>query len=285
MLIEDFKPWLEARLLEVSKKSGLGKAIGPTGGKALVIEQNNRVSTYFDEISPGYSDRYRDGNPFHSYFFRQRLKAATDRFVFDGKTVLDIGAGTGALYDELKRRCATVDYFACDISPQMLAQSAIPPQRAFVGRVSEIAFPRDRFDFIYSLGVTTYQDPAELTANWRFIAERLAPGGTAIVSFTNRAALDHAMRTALRIAKPIVRKGVFGQSFATFAYRQAEVADMARAVGLEIARVTFLNQTISPFATLLPKPSVAMARMIERYAPGAVLPSLSADFVVFVERA
>ncbi|WFU46123.1 IS66 family transposase (plasmid) [Bradyrhizobium sp. CB82] len=26
-LIEDFKPWLEARLLEVSKKSGLGKAI------------------------------------------------------------------------------------------------------------------------------------------------------------------------------------------------------------------------------------------------------------------
>jgi hypothetical protein len=27
-LIEDFKRWLEARLLEVSKKSGLGKAIG-----------------------------------------------------------------------------------------------------------------------------------------------------------------------------------------------------------------------------------------------------------------
>lgn len=26
-LIEDFKPWLEARLLEVSKKFGLGKAI------------------------------------------------------------------------------------------------------------------------------------------------------------------------------------------------------------------------------------------------------------------
>ncbi len=250
-----------------------------------MLEQNNRVSSYFDEISRGYSDRYGERNPFHSYFFRQRLKAATDRFVFEGKTVLDIGAGTGALYDELVRRCEGLNYFACDISAQMLAQSAIPRDRAFVGRVSEISFPRDRFDFIYSLGVTTYQDPAELAANWRFIADHLAPGGTAIVSFTNRAALDHAVRTALRIAKPIIRKGVFGQSFATFAYRPAEVAEMARAVGLEIARVTFLNQTVSPFNTLLPKPSVALARTIERRAPTAMLPLLSADFVVFAEPA
>jgi len=130
-----------------------------TGAKALVLEQNNRVSSYFDEISPGYSARYGDQNPFHSYFFRQRLKAATDGFVFDRKTVLDIGAGTGALYDEMIRRCPTVDYFACDISPQMLAQSAIPPQRAFVGRVSEIALPRDSFDFIYSLGGRVARNP------------------------------------------------------------------------------------------------------------------------------
>jgi len=250
-----------------------------------VPEQNNRVSTYFDEISRGYSERYGDRNPFHSYFFRQRLKAATDRFVFDGKRVLDIGAGTGALYDELIRRCPTVDYFACDISPQMLAQSAIPPDRAFVGRVSEISFPRDSFDFIYSLGVTTYQDPAELAANWRFIADRLAPGGTAIVSFTNRAAIDHVVRSVLRIAKPIIKRGVFGQSFATFAYRPAEIADMARAVGLRIGQVTFLNQTVSPFNTLMPKPSVVLARAIERGAPAAMLPFLSADFVVFAARA
>ena len=249
-----------------------------------MLEQNNRVSTYFDEISRGYSDRYGERNPFHSYFFRQRLKAATDRFVFEGKAVLDIGAGTGALYDELARRCEGLDYFACDISAQMLAQSAIPRDRVFVGRVSEISFPRDRFDFIYSLGVTTYQDPAELAANWRFIADHLAPGGTAIVSFTNRAALDHAVRTALRIARPIIRRGVFGQSFATFAYRPSEVADMARAVGLRIARVAFLNQTVSPFNTLLPTPSVALAKTIERRAPSAALPLLSADFVVFAKR-
>jgi SAM-dependent methyltransferase len=249
-----------------------------------VLEQNNRVSTYFDQISSGYSNRYGDRDTFRSYFFRQRLKAATEHFVFDGKRVLDIGAGTGALYDELVRRSPTVDYFACDISPQMLAHSAIPADRAFVGRVSEITFPRDSFDFIYSLGVSTYQEPAELAANWRFMADRLAPNGTAVVSFTNRAAIDHAIRTALRVAKPIIKRGVFGQSFATFAYRPADVADMACAVGLQITRVVFLNQTVSPFNTLLPKPSVALARTIERRAPVAMLPLLSADFVVVAER-
>jgi SAM-dependent methyltransferase len=249
-----------------------------------MLEQSNRVSAYFDQISSGYPGRYGDRNAFHSYFFRQRLKAATDGFAFDGKTVLDIGAGTGALYEELCRRSPAVDYLACDISPQMLAQSPIPPERAFVGRVSDISFPRDRFDFIFSLGVTTYQDPVELAANWRFIGDRLAPGGTAVVSFTNRRAVDHAVRSALRILKPIIKRGVFGQSFAIFAHRPSEVAEMARAVGLKTTRVAFLNQTVSPFNTLLPRPSVALARTIEQYAPTAALPLLSADFVVFAER-
>ena len=249
-----------------------------------MLEQNVRVAAYFDQISSGYSDRYGDQNPFHSYFFRQRLKAATEAFEFDGKSVLDIGAGTGALYDELIRRCPDVDYFACDISAEMLAQSAIPEGRRFVGQASQIALPRDRFDFIYSLGVTTYQDPAELAESWRFISHRLAPDGTAVLSFTNRAALDHVMRMAMRLLKPFVRKGVFGQSFATYAYALPDVEAMARAVGLRITRAVFLNQTVSPFNTLLPRPSVALARMIERRAPSAALPLLSADFVVFAQR-
>jgi len=82
----------------------------------------------------------------------------------------------------------------------------------------------------------------------------------------------------------MIRKGVFGQSFATFACRPAEVADMTRAVGLRIARVAFLSQTVSPFNTLLPRPSVALARTIKRCAPAALLPFLSADLVVFAER-
>ena len=94
-------------------------------GYRTVLEQKVRVAAYFDRISSGYSDRYGDRNPFHSYFFRQRLTAATAPFAFDGKSVLDIGAGTGALYDELIRRCP-----ASTMSPAISQRTCWPKARS-----------------------------------------------------------------------------------------------------------------------------------------------------------
>ena len=175
----------------------------------------------------------------------------------------------------------SVDYFACDIAPQMLAQSKIPADRALVGRVHEISFPRDRFDFIFSLGVTSYQSRQELSEAWGFIGERLAPGGVAVISFTNRASIDHALRHALKIAKPFIKRGVFGQPFETYAYKASEVEEMSRRAGLVVSRTAYLNQTFTPFNSILPRPSVALAKLIERHAPNAML---SADFIAFVTR-
>lgn len=169
------------------------------------MEQNAQVALYFDQISADYRKRYAVQNPYHNFFFRQRLKAATNGIAFDDASVLDIGAGTGALYDELKCRCPSVDYFGCDISGKMLAQSHIPAERAFVGRAHEIVLPRERFDFIFLLGVTTYQDPDELAKTWQFIADRLAPKGVAIISFTNRGSVDHVIRSMMKFVKPVAR--------------------------------------------------------------------------------
>ena len=248
------------------------------------MKQNARVALYFDQISTEYGFRFGSQKPYHNYFFRQRLSAAVDRFAFNHRSVLDIGAGTGSLYDELSRRFPEVDYFGCDISSQMLAQSNIPPDRAFVGRAQDVSLPRQQFDFIFSLGVTTYQEPAELEETWRFIDGRLAPNGTAIISFTNRGSVDHLVRSMVKLAQPLAKQGVFGQSFSTHAYNVDEIKHMAQAVGLRITRSAFLNQTLSPFNTLLPKPSVAAAKLIERFTPSAALPVLSADFLVFAER-
>ena len=248
------------------------------------MEQNARVALYFDDISAGYRARYAAQNPFHNFFFRQRLKAAIDGFAFDGKSLLDIGAATGALYDELVCHFPGMDYFGCDISRRMLAQSNIPADRALAGRAQEIVWPRKQFDFIFSLGVTTYQEPAELMETWRFIGDRLAPGGTAIISFTNRGSIDHVIRSAMKLAKPFVKRGVFGQSFATHAYSARDVGYMAHAAGLRVIRSVYLNQAFSPFNTLLPRSSVALAKLIDRYAPGSARPALSADLLTFIER-
>lgn len=246
-------------------------------------DQNDKVSTFFDRISDDYRERYGPQNPFHSYFFRERLQAATEGIQFENKIVLDVGAGTGPLWDYLAKYPG-VDYYACDISPMMLAQSRIPAGRAFTGKVTEIRFPRDKFDYIFLLGVTTYQTPDELKETLRFIGSRLAPDGQAIVSFTNHSSADHALRNILRVARPLIRNGVLGQAFTTYAYRLGTVEEMIAKHDLHLSRVIYLNHTFSPFNTLLPRPSVSMARWLSRNCPASLLSFCSADFLLFLDK-
>jgi len=242
------------------------------------------VGSYFDQISCSYRRRYGIENPFHSYFFGDRLSAATDSLPFEHKSVLDVGAGTGPLYDELIKY-AGIDYYACDISAKMLSQSSIPADRKFVGKATDIEFPRDSFDYIFLLGVTTYQSPDEFDQTLAFISARLAPFGKVILSVTNRSSLDHFFRGILRLAKPMISAGVMAQSFATHAYSQGDVAEMIETHDLYVAKSTYLNHTFSPFNTLLPRSSVSLARWIGSNCPAALLPICSADFIVFVEQA
>jgi SAM-dependent methyltransferase len=245
--------------------------------------KNSKVGAYFDSISGDYRERYGPQNPFHAYFFGERLIAATDGIPFEGKTVLDVGAGTGALYDHLRKNPG-LDYYACDISPNMLSQSSIPPSRSFVGRASDIRFPKDKFDYIFLLGVTTYQTPAELNDTLQFIEDRLALGGMAIVSFTNSSSIDYVLRGLLRLARPFIRKGILGQSFATYAYRLGSVTDLSAVHNFHVSRTVYLNQTFSPFNTMLPRASVLVARWLGRNCPNFLLPLCSADFMIFMER-
>lgn len=242
-------------------------------------DQAALVATYFDSISAGYRARYSEQNPFHEYFFKERLRIATAGFDFEGKTILDIGAGTGALYDRL-RDIDDLDYWACDISPQMLSHSSIPQQRILIGPAPLLQSPRERFDFIFSLGVTSYQTTQEMNDDLHFIARRLTEDGTAIVTFTHRRSLDHLARSALRLVRPLAKRGVIGQAFPMFAYSADEIQTAAQSAGLSVTKTIFMNHTISPFNVLLPKPSVAISRLIERRP----VPLLSADIVTFLKR-
>jgi SAM-dependent methyltransferase len=246
-------------------------------------DQGSKVSSFFDRISTDYRERYGPQNPFHAYFFGERLQAATEGFQFENKVVLDIGAGTGPLYDYLTKYPG-VDYYACDISPKMLSRSQIPAERTFIGKATEIRFPRDKFDYIYLLGVTTYQTPDELKQTFQLIRDRLAPNGRAILSFTNRSSADHALRTILRFAQPLIHNGVLGQAFTTHAYRLGAIEDMIAVYDLHVSRAVYLNHTFSPFNTLLPRPSVSVAWWLGRNCPASLLSFCSADFLLVLDQ-
>jgi SAM-dependent methyltransferase len=247
------------------------------------------VKRFFDSIATDYASRYRGENAYYRYFFNERLRHATAGFHFENKTVLDVGAGSGALYDYLRNTASAFRYFATDISPEMLAASNIPPHLRFCGNLREAPFPDSPFDFIFLLGVTSYLPPGSVPDDLHFLQTHLAPGGRLVVSFTHRCSLDFQVRRIIRFDKLLkfikpARSRIIGQSFDVQAFSLQEAKNMSFP-GAEIEKVVWLNQTLSPFNHLFPKAAVWVAAWLRRLFGGSrLLPFLSSDFLVVFEK-
>jgi SAM-dependent methyltransferase len=231
------------------------------------------VSQYFDSIADDYDHRYdASARPYHSYLHQQRLQIAAGDIDFAGRRILDIGAGTGSLYDFIVQRVPDPDYFACDVSGEMLAQSRIPPQRRAVGGITEISPPHAAFDLIFMLGVSTYLSPEAWQAVLTRVTTLLAPDGRFIVSFTNPRSLDWHVRSMIR--RVWRGKGVLGQSFETFAYLP-KVATPS----LQLHHAEWYNASLTPINTVLPRLSFRVAKWADKHLPEGLRPLCCADIV------
>jgi SAM-dependent methyltransferase len=250
------------------------------------MNQTEKVRDFFDVVSEEYRGKYEKRQVFHNYFFNQRLEQATGGLDFGGKTVLDIGAGTGNLYDYIVAKNDTVDFYACDISAKMLEQSNIPADNRFVGKCYEIDFPIRKFDYIFMLGVTTYLSSEEMEKTAEFIYGKLADDGLAIITFTNRQGLDTITRT---LSKNVIKlfklkNKVISQSFRIYTYSLNQVKSLYQGK-LRMNEVRFINQTIFPFCYVFPKLSVNLAQKLGgKIKNKQVASRLSSDFIVFYKK-
>jgi SAM-dependent methyltransferase len=250
------------------------------------MNQTEKVRDFFDVVSEEYREKYEKRRIFHNYFFNQRLEQATEGLDFGGKTILDIGAGTGNLYDYIVGKDDSIDFYACDISAKMLEQSNIPPENRFVGKCYEIDFPVRQFDYIFMLGVTTYLNADEMEKTAEFIHRNLADDGTAVITFTNRQGFDTITRT---LSKNIIRlfklkNKVISQSFRIYTYSLNQVKSLYQGK-LQMKEARFINQTIFPFCYVLPKLSVTLARRVGNKIKNKQLAArLSSDFIVFYKK-
>lgn len=250
-------------------------------------QQHEQAARFFDAVSGTYRDKYKDASPFHRYYFNERLWKATRDLDLAGKDVLDVGSGTGDLYDHLIARYPTMRFHATDVSAGMLAQSPVPADRKYTGHAYDHPFTQRTFDAIFMLGVTTYLAPEELEKNLAFIARSLKPGGIAIISFTNKHGLDTLVREALR---PLMRlfgsKGkVLSSGLRTRNYAKGEAERTLRRHFI-IDRIDVHNHTVFPFGLLLPGPSIALAqRLARKRTVPAWLRVLSSDLLFRVRAA
>jgi SAM-dependent methyltransferase len=250
------------------------------------MNQTEKVRDFFDVVSEEYREKYEKRRIFHNYFFNQRLEQATEGLDFRDKNILDIGAGTGNLYDYIHAKDDSVDFYACDISAKMLEQSNIPAANRFVGKCYEIDFPLQKFDYIFMLGVTTYLNADEMDKTAEFIYRNLADDGTAIITFTNRQGFDTITRT---LGKNIIKlfklkNKVISQSFRIYTYSLNQVKSLYQGK-LRMKEARFINQTIFPFCYALPKLSVGLARRFgNKIKNERVAARLSSDFIVFYKK-
>ncbi len=244
------------------------------------------ASKFFDRVSGDYRDKYSTRSAFHHYFFNERLEKALRGLDLSGKDVLDIGAGTGNLYDHLAQKTSDMRFFATDVSSGMLAQSRIPVAQQYVGHAYQHPFPVRRFDAIFMLGVTTYMEPQELKRNLTFIAGSLKDGGVSVITFTNKHGLDTISRKILKAPlRSLGRKDkVLSSGLRTFYYSKSEAAALLDEQ-FQVMRWDLLNHTLFPFNLLIPKPSIWLARKLsERRDAPAWLRPLSSDLMVRVTK-
>ena len=249
-------------------------------------EQHEHAARFFDSVSGTYKDKYKDRSPFHHYFFNERLEKAARDLDLSNADVLDIGSGTGDLYDHLVQRFPAMRFHATDVSAGMLAQSAVPNERKYTGHAYDHPFAVRAFDAIFMLGVTTYLTPQELEKNLAFIAQNLKPGGVVVITFTNKHALDTWMRAVARGPMALFGKkgNVLSSGLTLWMYANGQVrAIMGKHFRIE--RMDVLNHTVFPFNLLLPRMSLWIARRLAK-AKGspAWLRWLSSDLLVRASR-
>lgn len=252
----------------------------------LMDTQKQEVEGFFNEIATGYKSKYTSADAFRHYFFNERLKEATEGFNFTDKKILDIGAGTGDLYDYIFALESSVDFYASDIAANMLEQSNIPVDKRFVGFCHQIDFPVKQFDYIFMLGVTTYLDAKEIEKTFDFIHSALKSNGRAIVTFTNQSSLDWKARKLFKsLAKSVApKKYVLSQEFQIYPKKLSEIEKhLQRQFNVE--EVRWLNHTVFPFNQVLKGVSVKTAKKLHQtLKTKSILNRLSSDFLLVLSR-
>jgi ubiquinone/menaquinone biosynthesis C-methylase UbiE len=225
--------------------------------------QTNSVGDFFNRIADGYRSKYGKSDAFLHYFFHERLIEACRGHEFRGKRILDVGAGTGNLYDFLLNLEPDIDYYATDIAENMLRQSRIPVNRQFVGELDNVKLPPGEFDRIFVLGVTTYLDDTQMNGMLDRLYNICAPNGKIIITFTNAESLDWKSRALFRRLprRFLPKRFVLTQGFQIYPHSASEIRRLIEG-RFAIDDLRWLNHTIFPVNQILKRPSVAMAKKI-----------------------
>jgi ubiquinone/menaquinone biosynthesis C-methylase UbiE len=203
-------------------------------------------------IDDQWGGLYDPRNPASHSFLARMRKTMTLLGDVDGKRILDLGCGTGALLAALRGH--TVEYVGLDISPNMIDQTQTQIQRlglsgdyrAEVGDVERMRFPRDFFDAVVGLGLLEYLDDPRSVI--REAARVTREGGLIVFSAPLKFSVNNVM---VRVTAPLRALGrrVSGKSpdIKHTMFSRSEFARLLEAEGCTIAGALSYNKLLLPY--------------------------------------
>ena len=244
--------------------------------------QEQAVKAFFDQIAPSYPDKLSQKRAFLHHFFSRRIQKACAGSDFNHQVILDVGAGTGILYDHLKLQYHAFDYWACDISAQMLTLSNIPENRRWVGEIhANEKIQKHSLDYIFMLGLTTYLTPTQLNTHIAYISQLSAENGLLIASFTNKSSFENTIRRWIKSLigfTQIAQHKVIGAQFKTYAYTVKEILNQWNPPDVKVQYIIPAFPFLHHF---FPRTAVKISLYLERYSKQWFYPYLCNEFIIF----
>lgn len=248
------------------------------------LNHSTSVAAFFDNLAPQYDQKWK--NPFLRHFFQQRMEIACRNLEFSEKKILDLGAGTGALYTYLSKMLPfNPDYWGLDFSTQMLAHSSIPSDRQLIGNALHLPAMSTSFDLIFALGLTTYIRRTDFSLFLHHTSNLLRTHGRAIISFTNKKCLPvHLRKHLARCRSLLPRNTLLGASFQFTAISPEHLIHYLPP-DLKIIDLVFFAPSFVPSAFPIPKIVCQQSRLLEKsFGASPIFPLLATEFILFVQK-
>lgn len=248
--------------------------------------QGEAVKQFFDDIAEEYRVRYTQSDILLKYMYDQRLVTATFDLDLEAKCVLDVGAGSGSLYDFLKAHNTHADYYGTDISEKMLKESQIPKSRQFIGNIYDLNFDNKLFDYIFLLGFSNYLNTEEFQKNINTLFSLTPPSGKIIISFSNKSSISlktfHFFKRHFHFL--FSRKRVIGQPFTIYSYHPNQIASLMPD-WIKIERIAYFNFSLPFIAQVFPKLGLLIANFLKnRLKDSKLARFFAADYIVFFSK-
>lgn len=239
---------------------------------------------FFDQTAASYRAELDRKRGFRYHFHQERmLKAHRAAVLRDAHCVLDVGAGTGALYDFLQQHGPIVTYYACDPAPNMLAQSRIPLALRQVGTAEELPPAWNQFDRIFLLGVSTYLLPGQLQRTLSSLRSRLRSDGQIIITFTHARWWGLPIRSALTQWLPHTwfPNLLLGKPIPTYAYTPESLQALL-GEAWTYSQPQWLNLSF-PLKRIFPSLAFGASTRLRNWLPMSLQRRMSSDFLLVLQ--